>query len=424
MGLNSNLKLFAKKLQLLRLDCIFVLAFFIIFAKVVPYKEIQKKKIMIKKTVSLGMIMLLFACGNNKKQDQKNETKNSDSEAVAAYSELIAGEASYYKENPFGEIVELKGRNITGDTVIFKLSETEMLVKGDYLIMKNVLSSPVFRIFKLPELRHIKSVGMTGKGRDEFNFPTLVPTSDPSLLCYIFENTNQKLYSLDKDGNLTYCKEPFQAKTSTGKFVNGVLVSSGRGYGSKQMVNLGKDDFIYSERDAKTISRTRSVGDSTWTEEIFNFGFNPKIKSPFAYIGSFAANQSKNRMVYAYKYVKMLKFMDLEAKTVRTINFEKKSAQEDNNNQQMDANITHFWKISAQDDYVYLLYSGRTPPEAYNDNKEGNHYIYIEQYDWNGNPIKKYKLDHWGYFTIDKKNKKIYLASLYFDDPFVVYDLM
>ena len=52
-----------------------------------------------------------------------------------------------------------------------------------------------------------------------------------------------------------------------------------------------------------------------------------------------------------------------------------------------------------------------------------NYYIYVEQYDWNGIPIRKYKLDQWGYFTVDEKNEKLYLTSTNHDDPFFEYNL-
>ena len=125
-------------------------------------------------------------------------------------------------------------------------------------------------------------------------------------------------------------------------------------------------------------------------------------------------------MAYAYKYFKIIKFMDLEAETVRTINF----ARDDFDDKTpyiidgLDQNITHYWGACAQENYVYFLYSGRTPYEVVRAAQKENYYIYIEQYDWNGIPIRKYKLDQWGYFTVDEKNEKLYLTSTNHDDPF------
>ena len=87
------------------------------------------------------------------------------------------------------------------------------------------------------------------------------------------------------------------------------------------------------------------------------------------------------------------------------------------------SNITHYWGISAQKRYVYFLYSGRTPVDVHNELQKSSGYIYVEQYDWNGNPIHKYKLDRWGYFCIDEDEETIYLASTTDEQPFYSYTL-
>ena len=58
-----------------------------------------------------------------------------------------------------------------------------------------------------------------------------------------------------------------------------------------------------------------------------------------------------------------------------------------------------------------------------NDNQHNRKYIYVEQFDWNGNPVKKYKLDDWGYFCVDEKNQTLYLASTAGVNALLKYDL-
>ena len=57
------------------------------------------------------------------------------------------------------------------------------------------------------------------------------------------------------------------------------------------------------------------------------------------------------------------------------------------------------------------------------DNKLKKKYIFVEQYDWNGNPIKRYKLDDWGYFCVDENNSKIYLVSTVKPYSLIMYNL-
>ena len=328
--------------------------------------------------------------------------------------ELEDGEVFYKDKNPFGEIAPLYGEQVIIDTVIFKVGGAEMLVKDNLLVIKNRVEDNFFMQFKLPDFELQSLNGIYGKGPDEFLYPHIVPTDNSSLLCYIFESTNQKLYKFDKKGKLHF--SPL------------LLSPSKQGtYSDKQLVNVGVDDFMYAETSStgKSIYRVTQIADSMIVKEVFNLGLNPKRKSWVNYIGDFAVNAKQNRMVYAYKYFKIIKFMDLEAQTVRTINFEREEFDESTlyKIDGMDQNVTHYWGVCGQDKYVYFLYSGRTPMDVMRDNNKNQYYIHVEQFDWNGNPVAKYKLDHWGYFTVDENNKRLYLLSTNDDDPVFIYQL-
>ncbi len=86
-------------------------------------------------------------------------------------------------------------------------------------------------------------------------------------------------------------------------------------------------------------------------------------------------------------------------------------------------NVTHYWGMSAQEDYLHVLYSGRTPMEVGRELNNTPGYIYVEQFDWNGNPIRKFKLDHWGYFCVNEEENSIYLASTTDENPFFICKL-
>lgn len=364
------------------------------------------------------LLLFLVACGDNKTA-QKQEEKQTEQllqkeEFTAKLDSLKAGELFFKKKNPFGDDVLLKGKQIVGDTAIFSIKESVLLIKNNRLIMKS-FTNPVFYIFSLPDLKLQKSLGKMGQAPDEFMYPTIAPSVSDDWLCYVFEVSQNKLYGLDEKGTIQIIKKPFEEFKR--QDLNATL----------QFANVGDDDFMYvtDSKTGKSVFRITQNGDSVSKKEVFNLGLNPNRKSPFAYIGDFVVNPQKNRMAYAYKYFKIVKFMDLCAQTVRTINFERdefdeKSPYKING---LDQNITHYWGACAQDDYVYFLYSGRTPTDVWKESRKENYYIFVEQYDWNGNPIRRYKLDQWGYFTVDEKNKKLYLASTNHDDPFFEFQL-
>jgi len=367
------------------------------------------------KTFYYALLCTFVLTGCKAKNSEKEVTgeilpEEITEEQFVAIPELTGEEVFLKDKNPFGDIIELKGEQIVADTVIFKVGEPGIVIKDNTLVMKTGHS---IMIFSLPDFKFLGYTGSWGRGPDEFIYPSVVPTDQEDLLCYMFEATNQKLYSLDKQGNLSYYPFLFD-------------MAEKKGFSDKALVNVGPDDFVYADTSptGKSIYRATADNDSAQIRMVYNLGLNPKRKSPFAYIGDFVVNAKQNRMAYAYKYFKIIKFMDMEAQTVKTINFELEKFDENTlyKVDGLDQNVTHYWGACAQDKYVYFLYSGRTPMNVMKDNQKNPH-IFVEQYDWNGTPIHKYKLDQWGYFTVDEANGKIYLLSTNHDDPFFVYDL-
>ena len=68
-----------------------------------------------------------------------------------------------------------------------------------------------------------------------------------------------------------------------------------------------------------------------------------------------------------------------------------------------------------------LTYSGRTPLQVSRENGKSDGYIFVEQYDWGGNPVARYKLDHWGRVVSD--GKRLYQVCYMYDDPLFLYIL-
>jgi hypothetical protein len=365
--------------------------------------------------ISSFTVLLLLACCLSC-INRSNPAINSDiSSETTTILPLEAGEVYYKNKDIFGDGVNLTGTQLIDESVIFKVRESELLIKGDILIVKNLGEHP-FLQFSLPGGKFIRYGNASyGQGPDEFNYPHIVPTTDTAILCYIFESTNQKLYQYHKLGEVV----PYPFSFSP--------IGKKQFYSDKTPVNLNPHDFIYTERSptGKSIFRTTITDDSVYVKEIYNLGLDPKLKSEFSYIGDFIVNPEHNRMAYAYKYFKIIKFMDLDAKVVKTVSFEKEQFDESTLHiaNGLDQNVTHYWGAYAGEHYAYFLYSGRTPVEVTRENNKKQYYIYVEQYDWNGNPVRKYKLDRWGYFTVDERNKKIYLLSTNDDDPLFVFQL-
>ena len=374
------------------------------------------------KYFSLLFTFLFMASCHSKQKPSESQPETQDSTRVEQpeLPPLEAGEVEYKDESMFGEIIELEGRQIIpADSFIFQPREPKIVLKGNRLVMK-VFSfgkdAHPYLIFNYPEMTFAEAKGTVGPGPEEFRFPDIIPTKDSTLLCYLMETTDEKMYQLDLDGNIIPYSFPMKSSIQ-----QGISLKS-------DIYNLKRDDFIYIDHSStgKSIMHSYREQDSICSREIYSLQLNPNMKSPYAYGGFFAVNPEKNRMVYIYQYFSVLKFMDMDATSVKTIKYNLKEF--DGRTLRMadglDKNVTYFWGISGGDDYVYCVYSGRTPAETARECGEGNTYMYVEQYDWNGNPIRKYKLiDFLGQICVDEKRKIILGLTPFLDDPFVEFKL-
>ena len=239
-----------------------------------------------------------------------------------------------------------------------------------------------------------------GEVRDEFAFPRIIETEEDSILFYIYELSNEKIYKVD----LEHLKPKFYL----------TLPKQSKSFDDKQIVFIDDKNAFYSSTNAKGKMIYTFNKDSFPREKEFKNLAIPGIKGSWTtFIGDFGMNISYGRIAYAYKYFKRLRIIDIKSMADRHVIFDAEELAKGQNDIATlePTNVTHFWGMSSKPEYFWMLYSGRTPVDVQRDNRNKNKYIFIEKYDWNGNPIKRYRLDDWGYFCIDDTNQTIYLAS-------------
>jgi len=361
------------------------------------------------------LFFILFACNQTvKKKSGEQSMQNdvfTDTSLVETLPTMPEGEF-LLAEKDFGEVIELQGTSHPVDQ-IFKVSECEFIALDSILIVKNQNNQEMFMAFSLPDFTFLKSFGRLGRGPGEFQYPSLVKDESGEFICFIYERTNDHLYSLNKE--LEISELPIQFEKGTKK------------YSDKQLYGISSMNFFYVEsiRMGKAIFGLSSDIDTTKTTLIKSLVFSDEHKNWAAYIGDFGVNGKKNRAVFAYKYFKRLVFLDFENETSKTVFFDLpiKTKKGDNVSMLDPSNISHYWGMSSNEKYVYILYSGRTPIEVTKELNKSSGYIYVEKFDWNGNPVSKYKLDHWGYFCVNQEENMIYLASTTDEHPFVSYKL-
>jgi len=355
------------------------------------------------------IILVLTSCNSGKTKKTEIKTQTTVKTEVKKILPPLENSELKLNEDAFGKIIELKGESHPVEN-FFKVKEFQMIVKDSLLITKSFANNDIFMVYSLPEFKLLKTFGKHGNGPKEFFFPQLVKTNDDKYLCYI--NNREKLYALDRNLNI------IKANPSNNK--------AGKQYSQKKFHSFSPQEFYYCDniKRGKAIFKYEVHKDSVKKDLITNLNFSPKHKNWAAYIGDFGGSAKNQRLVYAYKYFKRLLFHDLKNNTTRTVSFESEDAKKGTAVDMLKpTNVTHYWGMSAETDYLYVLYSGRTPIQVGKENKNTSGYIYVEKYDWNGNPISKYKLDHWGYFCVDEKNSTIYVASNLEEHPFYSYKI-
>ncbi|WP_299089670.1 BF3164 family lipoprotein [Bacteroides sp. MSB163] len=385
--------------------------------------------------IILLSLLFLSACKPRAEQKQReaNDTIIAETPKVIQDAPLVAGCVTL-KDEDFGELIELAGIHqiLDEEGPIFKMSEPEMLIRNGYFLLQNrpamsykrrsdgtvEILKPAdegldcfFHWYSLPDFRYITSFGIGGNGPSEFNYPHLVPSSVSTPDTYVYETSTMQLFETDTTG--VFKPLPFTFKSEKGS-----------SYSDRQICAVSRDIFYYADNvsGGKAIIRAVYQGDSLHTEQIYNLAFSKKHRSWSPYIGDFIVSPSGNRMVYAYKYFRKVLVMDTSAQTVRDITFVADGVEVKNDILTLGPdNVTYYWGISATDDYFFLTYSGRTPLQVSHENGKSDGYIFVEQYDWGGNPVARYKLDHWGRVVSD--GKRLYQVCYMYDDPLFLYIL-
>ena len=309
----------------------------------------------------------------------------------------------------FGETINLTGKPVS---IRENIKPEQLFVKGNFLITNNQRKDSVFMIFEIPSMKCVAAFGVKGNGPDEFGFPRIVETAEDSILFYIYEMNNEKVYKVS-------VKHLYPEYYIT-------LSKKSRSFDEKQLVFIDNKTAYYSATALKGKMIYYFNKDSLPQDKSIRDLAIPGIKGSWTtLIGDFGINNDVGRIAYAYKYFKRLRIIDFNSMKERNIIFEAKNLEKGLNDIATlePTNITHYWGMSANNEYFWMLYSGRTPVDVQRDNRNKKKYIFVEKFDWNGNPVKRYKLDDWGYFCVDKKNESLYLASTASIYSLIRYDL-
>ncbi len=265
---------------------------------------------------------------------------------------------------------------------------------------------PYFVAYSLKERKVISKFGHRGNGPNEFLYPSLILSNNSESPGSIFDRSTGKIFTLDKNYNQTY----------TGKYKKEeVLYNSVHFYYFSDnllftLKNHSKNGwYIYRETEQDS-------------ELLYDLSLLPDVSFFYAYDGELGFNLKKNRMIYAYKFFREIHLLDLDGNLIRKI-----VGKDKNRNRSNDVDE---W-LDNPDTPVYYAGSAGTENYFYVGYREESvlfgpvkNYTLLEQYDWDGNLIRRIKLNKpYGSFCVDEEDKNLYLLTSNEDDPLYVFDL-
>ena len=292
------------------------------------------------------------------------------------------------------------------------LNVRNFFVQDSFLIVNNSRKDSLFMAFDLSTFKCLHSWGRRGHGPDEHGlFTHIIKLPGDSFQIADFSRYRIDTYALPKFDLVAENKIVNERKQRALRHIPQKLITDGRYY--------YYDNFIKHEL---FLSKWRN-GETP--EEICDFGRYKKIYgSSSFYWGCLGLNKERNRIVYAYKYLRRFDLLDLDGNYIKTVEinpYPTIHGRGKNLNREKSTMCYMTARTSKKSFFVYYL------GHSANELEEGGSRTatYIEEFDWDGNPINRYELNRViSDFEIIENNKKqvsFIAIDEENDNPLIVY---
>ena len=289
-----------------------------------------------------------------------------------------------YSKDDFTAVVELSQKRKKTRKL---LSIDDIIVKDSLLIVGNNRDSSIFMAFGIngnDTLNCIKSWGRKGRGPNEYGtFTHLIDL--PQNKFYIADYSRLKIqkYTIPKF-------KPIENK----KIINQRYEDQIKEIPQKIVFSSDDSLFFYDKFKKHELYITRWKNGNI-PEEIYSFeDLKQEYEKAMTYWGCMAINEKLNRIVYAYNYFRRFDIMDFKGNKIKTVKIGPNSPSpliKGNGNIDSNQSLMCYINAVATDSSFFLNYAGHTYNELKDKEMQAN--CYIEEYNWNGKPIKRYKMN-------------------------------
>ena len=361
------------------------------------------------KNVKLLASVLLLGCLASCGERNNNGRFNGALEEIGYPMQADSVNLVKMDESVFGEAILLKGEYIPIEPLI-KPAELEAFVKDSLLFLKHLEQregEPLLHVFKLPSLEVVAELAKRGNGPAEVMDIRLINTQDSDKYCFVHDVNKNLLYAVDKNFKFHPSYRNIAPKNTSGISV-----------GSSGTIHLSKEKFLFPQRADDGMGIFQMDFSDMMAKGIINLTCSDNLDRVWptdwtCFTGKLYANLEKKRLVYVYNYYHRVLFSDFDGKNVKVIQFkEQDSFRSSGMWEHMNKHEDTYYYRSAfgSSDYAYL--------EFQDSSIEGGP-VYIEQWTWDGEPVKRYVLEKEMYpysGCIDEKNSVMYLFDVLQDD--------
>ncbi|ASB47975.1 BF3164 family lipoprotein [Alkalitalea saponilacus] len=261
------------------------------------------------------------------------------------------------------------------------LNIRQFIVQDTLIIINNSRDDSIFMVLNLNTSEIIRSWGVRGRGPEEYGVWThLMSVTNENFQVADFTMNRIETYSIPdfdltenrkiiKHGNAERLEIPQRISTMDGN-------------------HFFYDNFSENKLSIKQIE----IGETP--VEINHFcHLRDLFPSPWFYLGNLVLNRHEQKIVYAYRYLRKFDIMNLEGEIIKTVEVAPMpiSPIKRGNNIDLEKSVMCYMGATGNDHSFYLLYIGRSAEEVIlNDYKLS---CFIEEYDWDGNPIRRYEIN-------------------------------
>lgn len=286
-------------------------------------------------------------------------------------------------------------------------SIADIAVIGDKLVVLNdyLRNDSVFMVFDVRTMECIEAWGNRGEGPSDYLSARIEPISDHELFVLDTRLRRTELWDL----------RTMQKKVVRIESDNSDLPQRDIG------VRLGADSLavIYDRFNPK--SREIVSWNITRATRIVHDFSDLKQYSPADISGRLGVNFKQNKMVYAYSNMRRFDILDIDGRVLRRTNVTPNESFDPSNPHDPNHPFYYFDVVMLDD--TFILYCRICSMNQFKDYRDGKGFTYFEQYDYDGNPVARYRtsslLDS---FCVTSKGDFIgYNSSA--EQPFVLYSI-